>query len=339
MVYLTFAEFADRCGVSRGAITRAAKTGALRPCVAGEGNKRKIIVDHPEAVKYIAKHRGEATGELPRTAKGGRSIDGDPDSGQLKAHETLDAEEILRSEFGGAHNVKNFAQYLERPLRDTIDRFKGGGPFKSYADGAVQSQREHKLRLENETKRGKLVSRELFERYVFPEIDKCFQKIQGDVATRVAREAASLLRGGADESEIKAVLVDHQEKAIRYAKQKILHAIRPAILGAKAAGECVPVHKWLHPEIGDDALICEVCELESPLLDLSASDLAGIVRGRYLTASDAREAGQFKTAMLGALYHALHENLPDEVGREHLSIEFVKACIAGEFKPEQDGVS
>ena len=338
MVYLTFAEFADRCGVTRAAITRAAKTGALCPAVIGEGSSRKINADHPVSVKYIAKHRGEATGELPRTAKGGRSIDGDPDSGQLKADETLDAEEILRAEFGGAQNVKNLAQYLDMPLRDTIDKFKGGGPFKSYADGAVQAQREHKLRLENDVKRGKLVERWVFENHIYPEIDKCFRKMQTDAAKYISRQALSLIKSGDGETEIKNLIIDQNEQAIRYAKQKVLHALRPAILSAKAAGECVPVHKWLHPEIGDSALVCEQCEFESPLIDLSASDLAGIVRGRYLT-GDGRDASKFKTALLGALYHALHENLPDEIEREHLAIEFVKACVAGEFKPEQDGVS
>ncbi len=331
MVYLTFAEFADRCGVSRGAITRAAKTGALQPCVGGEGGNRRINAEHPEAVKYIAKHRGEATGELPRTAKGGRSIDGDPESGQLKALGTLDADEILRAEFGGAHNVKNLAQYLDMPLRDTIDKFKGGGPFKAYADGAVQAQREHKLRLENDVKRGKLVTREIFERHIFPEIDKCFQKMQTDVATYISRQAVSLVKSGDGETEIKNLIVDQNAQAICYAKERVLRAFRLSVESQKAAGECVPTHWWKHPNTGDTVLTCETCDKETQLLDLGATALAGIVRARYLT-SDARDASKFKTALLGALYHAMREYLPDEIGREHLALEFVQACVEGEVK-------
>lgn len=204
------AELARRAGVSKPAITRACKTGALREACQGD----RVDLDHPAVAAAYPRAVNPATGgaqlaagaptapakPAPRKVAAPTApaqpapspqaaTDGAPTS---QGPDEL-AEEILAL---GPEVSKEDLLRLTRALRPIVNRHGTRRAFKDWLGALKDLEDIRKRRLDNEETEGRLISRELVKTHVFGAIEGSHRRLLGDAPKTIARTMYGMAKSG-----------------------------------------------------------------------------------------------------------------------------------------------
>jgi hypothetical protein len=198
-------EFAARAGVSKPAISKALK-GELRAALVGE----RLNIDHPAAAAYLRKH-GKATGK-PATAraptrkrKAPRAAPAAPTEGAHLDEEQLAEPTEPRPGARSAPQLKNGQEleilvahgYEDLTIREVAERWGTLTGYADFVDVRKTISETTKVDLQNEEKRGSVISREMVHKSIFGALDGMFSRLLGDMPRTITGRLYALAVSGA----------------------------------------------------------------------------------------------------------------------------------------------
>jgi hypothetical protein len=215
---VTGAEFAEMCGLSRSAVSRALNRGKLSPAKAG---KSKINTLHPAAKAYIQSaaqiKAGYAAG---RKKRGAKSAVEQPDEPAGVTEE--EAKAILDTLPPDIRAVGELTVY------QVVAQHGTEAAFVEFLKAVEKIEKIHKVRLENAAEEGKLIDRELVKRGVIEPLDTAHKKLLSDGARSIAQRIVAMAEAGRSVSDCEAFVSEHIGSFIRGAKLKAVRALKGA---------------------------------------------------------------------------------------------------------------
>lgn len=199
------AEFAARAGVSKQAISKALK-GALRAALVGE----RINVDHPAAAAYLASHGKRAptapAARAPTKARK-RAASGPLTPTDQGAPVGNDPERATAARRGGEQPPRLAAdegleqlartQYADLTVREIAEKWGTFTRFTDFLDALKTIAETTRLELQNEEKRGSVISREMVHKSIFGALDGMFSRLLGDMPRTISGRIFALATSGA----------------------------------------------------------------------------------------------------------------------------------------------
>lgn len=202
-------EFATRAGVSKQAISKALK-GALRAALVGE----RINIDHPAAIAYLAAH-GKATApsrparaptkppeRQPKRQAAPTSKRAPPDSeGPDRTERRPRGESPPRLKADEGLEQLAQTEYADLTIREMADRFGTFTRFSDFLDALKTIAETTRLELQNDDKRGSVISREMVHKSIFGALDGMFSRLLGDMPRTIAGRLYALATSGASREQ------------------------------------------------------------------------------------------------------------------------------------------
>jgi hypothetical protein len=204
------AELARRAGVSKPAITRACKTGAIREACQGD----RVDLDHPSvaaayprAVSADPVSGARTDGAPTDPAKSVRRQAVAPTAPAETAPKRQAATDDAPTSYGPdelAEEVQSLGQgvskedllRLTRALRPIVNRHGTRRAFKDWLGALKDLEDIRKRRLDNEETEGRLISRELVKTHIFGAIEGSHRRLLGDAPKTIARTLYGMAKSG-----------------------------------------------------------------------------------------------------------------------------------------------
>lgn len=244
--------FAQMCGVSPAAVTKACSS-SLQPACVG----KRIDLAHPAAVKYLDGKTGvrpdkpekPAPDKVEQRISKPRAKPSTPPEektvhikrGRQAAREAKKTEAWDRAnakQGGESVTASGDDEIIEVPddiqafadmtLRDLIDRFGTDERFVDWLAATQKIEMINEKRLKNAEHEGRLVSRDLVKSAVIDRIDAVFVRMLTDGAKTIASRAHTMTQAGSDLVEIRTMIEDQLGSFIKPAKVKMAEALRDA---------------------------------------------------------------------------------------------------------------
>jgi hypothetical protein len=219
---VTRAQYAASKGVSRAAVTLAAK-GPLKPACLEGG---RVDAGHPAAIAWHAKGRRNAVAARATTAprKKARRAPAAPTARAATDSKPPPAPTTVRPP---RLNAAGFSDELaDFTLSQIVDRW---GSVRAYADATEANgkrERAHALRLKNDALEGKSISRDLVRQHVFGSIDAANRRLLGDSAKTIARRVYALAKGGAAMEEAERTVTELISSQLKRVKETAVRVLR-----------------------------------------------------------------------------------------------------------------
>ena len=223
------AELARLARVSEMAISKAVRA-QLKPAVSG----RRVDLDHPATVKYLA---GKA-GRPPRTSKATpqpNTRPGAPSSANRAKGPGKDGApppdpnaEDTKSVRVVSYVLENVDALGELTIREVVKRFGTAQGFRDWLQALKQIEDTREKRLRNEETAGRLISRELVETHVFGAIDATNRRLLSDLPKTIARRLSSLAKGGSSTEDAEHIVRELISSQLKPVKTQAAKALRNA---------------------------------------------------------------------------------------------------------------
>lgn len=219
-------ELASKAGVSRAAVTYAAK-GKLKAAVHGskidladplvqEWIEKKLVKktlkdtdlnqkQAAEAVKVANQKAIEAEQALEMAARETVSVGG----GQEENSGSIDPERVLaqmlaktRNSQGALPELPDVSELVQMPLGEIIARFGTDIGLESYLKARKLIEEIKIKSIDAEAKRGDFIPRDLVEKRIIPLIDVSFTRLVDDMPESMASSVQTLVKNGSNKIEI-----------------------------------------------------------------------------------------------------------------------------------------
>lgn len=113
-------------------------------------------------------------------------------------------------------------------LGPLAQKFSTSRSFKDWLSGLEGLERYRKQRLDNDERRGRVVSRELVEGQVFGFLDAIFKRLLNDTPRTLAREISALLKSGAPVEDVERAIRENITSQLEPVKAHVVQALRDA---------------------------------------------------------------------------------------------------------------
>ncbi len=205
-------DLAELAGVTKMAISKALRA-KLAPAAHGD----RIDLDHPVVVAYLRRKRTQRERVLAKPLpppderpgpRGDEHIEPYDPSGESGEAEAIPEDDL-------------------RLLREMADKHGGLRAFRDWLEALKRIEDIRKLRLDNDENEGRLIERELVEKYVFGAIEASHLRLLRDLPKSAAlRVLASFKAGGTAEDGERMIrdLVATQLKPVRGSVDRALDA-------------------------------------------------------------------------------------------------------------------
>lgn len=212
---LTHADFGRRVGVSKQAVSKAAKEGSLKEAAVGD----RIDANHPAAIKYAKRprKRPKPDPKPDSVATVAKDTDGEPTNGAGSHGDTMITDSGL-----------DISRYADFTLRELVDRFGSVRALKDWLEALKKIEDIREKRLNNEEVQQNLISRELVKTHVFGFLDAGNRRLLGDASKTIARRLYGLARSGAPVEEAEALVREIIGSQLEPQKQRVAKLLREA---------------------------------------------------------------------------------------------------------------
>jgi transcriptional regulator with XRE-family HTH domain len=205
-------DLAELAGVTKMAISKALQA-KLKPAAVGD----RIHLDHPVVVTYLERKRAQRERVLAKPLPPAERRPGPRGEEYI---EPLDPT-------GEADDAEQIPDEDRELLRNMADKYGGRRAFRDWLDALKRIEDIRKLRLDNDETEGRLIARELVEKYVFAAIESSHLRLLRDLPKSAAlRVLAAFKAGGAAEEGERLIreLVATQLKPVRGSVNRALDA-------------------------------------------------------------------------------------------------------------------
>jgi hypothetical protein len=202
---VTKLEFSTRAGVSKPAISKALR-GALGAALMGA----RINIDHPAAAAYLRAH-GKSTAKpgtdraptrTPKATQKRTAAPTEPQDSDSKATPVPTARRPrgdnppkLKPDEGLEQLAET--EYADLTIRELADKWGTFTRFSDFLDALKTIAETTRLELQNEEKRGSVISREMVHKSIFGALDGMFSRLLGDMPRTIAGRLYALASSGA----------------------------------------------------------------------------------------------------------------------------------------------
>lgn len=219
------AEFARMCGVSRVAITKAAKS------IFPKAIKGKYVdVSHPDAKAYLESKGGKlADITKPDSPKPKKKAPRKPAAKKPRAKSSepkppapeLEEPELFPIDLLPSH----IREMADKPFIELLNQFGTDMAFYRWVQSYEKLENTTTKAIKNEKDLGLLVDRSLMDRVFMAPVEDCNKKLLADAPGRMARTAASMVKAGNNSSEIEIELRNVISSFLEQMKQAILRNV------------------------------------------------------------------------------------------------------------------
>jgi hypothetical protein len=198
-------DFAERCGVSPAAITKALK-GPL-----GDALVAKMIdAKHPAAIKY-AKGREPKSPTVTKVAS---------DEGEQKAKVVGRASVKAKTE-----EKLKLEGYYSLTLLEIVQEHGSQTQFEGWLRSAKLMEEVREKQTKNFEREGKLVDRDLVKLAVVVPYDAAHKALLNDVSKTIAARSSSMAKAGSSNVEVEKFIVEIISKTLQRATVKVREAL------------------------------------------------------------------------------------------------------------------
>jgi hypothetical protein len=211
------AAFARIAGVSKMAIGKAMKEGALKPAAVGD----RVDMLHPAAVAYVKKHESRRRRDLePKVSTNDTSS---TDGAKTSNGNGAPQRDSLVTDTG-----LDISRYADMTLRELVDRFGSVRALKDWLEALKKIEDIREKRLNNEEVQRQLISRELVKTHVFGYLDAGNRRLLGDTPKTIARRLYGLARSDAPIEEAEKLVREIIGSQLDPQKQRVAKILREA---------------------------------------------------------------------------------------------------------------
>ena len=201
---LSKADFATEAGVSRAAVTKAAKGLLLAAIVAGE-----IDIDHPDAIAYLKKKQAAKTKTPPKNKPAAKAA----------THGAATGETSHYSKDGPIQLV------LDLTIRELVEAFGTDKQFSTWIDArkVIEDIRYKQLRTAKEE--GILIPRELVKLHIFGAIEAANVRLLSDTPKTLSERIFALAKAGGSKKEAEKIIkeiIGSQLKNVKTTATRVL---------------------------------------------------------------------------------------------------------------------
>jgi hypothetical protein len=214
---LTHADFGRQVGVSKQAVSKAAKEGKLKEAAVGD----RIDANHPNAIKYAKRPRNRRKADQPplNVFSENKNTDGAPTTDGNGASEPAP----LVTDSG-----LDISRYADLTLRELVDRFGSVRALKDWLEALKKIEDIREKRLNNEEVQRALISRELVKTHVFGFLDAGNRRLLGDTPKTIARRLYALARSDAPIEEGEKLVREIIGSQLNPQKERVSKLLREA---------------------------------------------------------------------------------------------------------------
>lgn len=232
---VTRSRFAEICGVSAAATTKACRT-TLAAATVG----KRIDMAHPDAVAYIQKHDDgttkKAANDAPPAKKKAAKKPPPPPAPVVRgrgAENQNKKNAALANLNNGIENGKTLHEipddikaFADMTLRELIIRFGTDIAFKDWLAATKQIEDINEKRLKNAATKGELVSRDLVKNHIVEPIDAALQKLLTDGAKTMAKRVDAMINAGRSVEDCEQYIQETMTSFIRPMKTKVARTLK-----------------------------------------------------------------------------------------------------------------
>ena len=201
---LSKSDFATEAGVSRAAVTKAAKGLLLAATVAGE-----IDVDHPDAIAYLKKKQAAKT-KTPTKKKP-----------KAKAATTV----VATADTSHYSKDAPLVKVLDLTLRELVDQFGTGKQFKEWIDARKTIEEIRFRQLKTAKEEGILIPRALVKTHIFGAIEASNVRLLSDTPKTLSERIYALAKAGGSKKEAEKIIkeiIGSQLKNVKVTATRVL---------------------------------------------------------------------------------------------------------------------
>lgn len=220
------ADLARLAKCSKAAVTKALKSRLAAACVGD-----RVNAAHPIVRAWLATRRGKTAGparaptpakkpkrKAPRAPTAAAATAESGAASPTAARPALPEEEPPPP----LEEVDAFIDVLG-PL---AQKFATSRLFKDWLSGLEGLERYRKQRLDNDERRGRVISRELVEAHVFGVLEATNKRLLGDTPRALAGELFSLARSGSSQEELEGAIRENISSQLEPMKAHVVRALR-----------------------------------------------------------------------------------------------------------------
>ena len=201
---LSRADFSTEAGVSRAAVTKAAK-GSLKAATVGD----QIDIDHPDATAYLKKKRGGKT-KTPAKSKTPKTV--------------------AATESDTSHYSKDapLIKVLDLTLRELVDQFGTDKQFSEWiaARKIIEDIRWRQLKTAKEE--SVLIPRELVKTHIFGAIEASNVRLLSDTPKTLSERIFALAKAGGSKKEAEKLIRDIISSQLKNVKTTATRVLKNA---------------------------------------------------------------------------------------------------------------
>ena len=127
---------------------------------------------------------------------------------------------------------EQIAKYADMTLREAIEKYGTAPRFKEWLSAMKEICMIEDRNLKIAETKGRLISRDLVQKYIIGEVDAAHIKLLRDGSKTIAVRVAAMVGSGAEQTEIERVVSDLISSFIKPMKVKVTRAIRRDIKSA-----------------------------------------------------------------------------------------------------------
>lgn len=206
---ITKAELARKAGRTPSAVSMALKRTALSKALVGT----KIDVGHPEAVRFVQNGQSENREAYLR------------EHGENPTPYAPTPEEIETTLAMLPPEIRNL---VHMSLNDLIEMFGTSKAMVDFLNAVKILENIHGKRLESAEKEGRLVSRDLVEKYVIGPIDNAHKRLLTDGARTISKQVHTMALAGRSAEDCEKYVNGRLTSFIKNAKAKSSKALEDA---------------------------------------------------------------------------------------------------------------
>lgn len=203
-------EFAERCGVSPAAVSKALR-GELGAALVG----KKLDANHAAATKY-------AEGKSPKDAKPGEPKVQKVATDEKQAKAAVTGKASLNQKREDQNKLEG---YYTKTLLEIVQVHGSQAQFEGWLRSAKLMEEVRDKQTKNFEREGRLVDRELVRQAVIVPYDTAHTALMHDVAKTIAARAVSMAKGGATVPEVERFVATTISKTLTRAKDKVRKAL------------------------------------------------------------------------------------------------------------------
>lgn len=232
MNLISFSDLAEMLGISRAAITKAAKKNNLLLGAVIDG---KIDLNNPVAVRYIAKKTKKENTPSISVENVKKEI---PTINEI---ETVNIEEVENKEEdleGLKVNIikeepqinidydRDVSNYMDIPIREILNKFGSTVKFIEFLKASQIISAVKEKNLKNAVLEGQLVSRDSVQKNFFDPVNAAHLKLMSDGAKNLTQTIKAKVLAGVSDPEIEKIASGIVASFIKPVKSKMTRALK-----------------------------------------------------------------------------------------------------------------